>query len=478
MPQPTIDELRTVIALRDLPVQHLHWILNNSEYQEHEDGALLSKTGDPTDYLWMIIEGKVNFYMDVNGRLIHYYIFENNEKTGGIAGLLPYSRLKKSPGLAVGVGRCRMVILHKKYFRALEQLNPNLIQRLIGYMTERARTFATLHLQQEKVSALGKLSAGIAHELNNPASAITRISEELNKRLMLNYDLTEKLFHHQLLPDKIKNLREKASEQHIVENLKNMTAFQKLERQDVLNDWLQKNGLKDCSMVSETFTEAGWTVDDLNKIRENVGENAFCDVILWLENLISSGWILKDLEEASTRISKLVGAIKSHVHMDRTNDWSPVNIQSGINNTLTLLGHKLRQKNISIIKNYGEGLPDIEGFAGELNQVWSNVIDNAIYALPQNGELIIETYAQQNIVCIKFADNGTGIPADIKNHIFEPYFTTKTAGDGSGIGLDIVKRIVDNHHGKIKVVSEPGCTEFEICLPIEQTHNRSSILNT
>ena len=171
----TTTELRKVIALRDLPEKDLQWILDHGEYKEYEDGAIASRTGEPIDYMWMILEGKGNFYLDISGRLVHYYTFENNDKTGGVGGLLPYSRMKTAPGFTFIVGKGRIFLLHKKYFQQLEQLNPAFIQRLIGYMTERARAFATLQLQQEKVNELGKLSAGIAHELNNPASAITRI---------------------------------------------------------------------------------------------------------------------------------------------------------------------------------------------------------------------------------------------------------------------------------------------------------------
>ncbi|HKR03332.1 MAG TPA: histidine kinase, partial [Bacteroidia bacterium] len=193
MHQPTIHDLKKVIALSDLPDEHLQWILDHSEYHEHEDGTLLMKTGDPVDVMWILLEGSIPFYMDINGRQVFYFSFENDGMTGGVGGMLPYSRMKTSLGYAYAKGKIRALNIHKKYFPELEKLNPDFIQRLIGYMTERARHFATMQLQHEKVSALGKLSAGIAHELNNPASAINRISSELKKRLRQNFDLTDKL---------------------------------------------------------------------------------------------------------------------------------------------------------------------------------------------------------------------------------------------------------------------------------------------
>src|SRR5678809_673031 len=193
MPPVTVDELKTVVALKDQPVELLQWILDNSQYHEYEDGTCIRKLGEPQNELYIIVEGSVNFYMDVNGRQVYYFTFANDIATGGVSGLLPYSRMKASPGYAYAVGRLRALMVHKSHFPELEHKFPEFIQRLVGYMTERARLFATIQLQHEKVNALGKLSAGIAHELNNPASAIASIASELLKKMQLNYELTEKL---------------------------------------------------------------------------------------------------------------------------------------------------------------------------------------------------------------------------------------------------------------------------------------------
>jgi signal transduction histidine kinase len=176
--------------------------------------------------------------------------------------------------------------------------------------------------------------------------------------------------------------------------------------------------------------------------------------------------LIKDLGEASSRISNLVGAIKSHVHMDRTNELQLTNIHNDIDNTLTLLGYKLREKNITVNKTYCNDLVDIPAYVGELNQVWTNIIDNAIYAIDKNGELTIETSCNSKNVKVKIIDNGSGIPKEIMSRIFDPFFTTKKVGQGTGIGLDIVNRIIKRHNGEIKVYSEPGRTEFDVCIPV------------
>ncbi|CAN5460575.1 ATP-binding protein [soil metagenome] len=472
MPTINIEDLKKVQALNDLPDEHLQWILDRSEYHEYEDGDLVAKFGDPAEVMWFSLEGKVSFYMNVNGRQVYFFTFENNTVTGGVGGLMPYSRMKTYPGYSYANGHVKMLRLNKKHFLELEHLNPDFIQRLIGYMTERAKAFATTQLQHEKVNALGNLAAGIAHELNNPAAAINSISSELSKRLSSNYELTERLLQSGVNQKQIHNIREIVHQKEAEASKKvKRSMLQRMEIEDEITDWLDDNGITGKREAAETFAELGFSTDELENIANAVGKDAFSSVIHWLENLLSSKKIIKDLDEASCRISNLVGAIKSHVHMDRTNDLQLTNIHTNIENTLTLLGHKLREKNIAVKKLFAENIPEIPVYIGELNQVWTNIIDNAIFALEKNGELIIETNFDKKDVRVSIIDNGTGIPKDVIARIFDPFFTTKKVGEGTGIGLDIVNRIIKHHNGEIKANSIPGRTEFAICLPsIQNKH--------
>jgi signal transduction histidine kinase len=463
----TKEELKSIVALSDLPDDHLQWILDHSEYREYTDGTLIRKTGDEADGMIMMLEGKADFYMNVNGQLVHYLQFSNDEMTGGVTGLLPYSRMKAYPGDSFAVGTVRGLHLHKKHFQELEHLNPALIQRLIGYMTERARFFATTQIQQEKVSALGMLSAGIAHELNNPASAINRISSELEKRLQLNYELTEQLVRQSIKAEHLQKLRQIA-ESRFHADKKRLTAIERIEREDDLASWLDRNGFSGNQQAVETLVESGFVGEDLEQMKGDADRAAFNQLLLWLENLLASQRLLKDLGEASSHISNLVGAIKSHVHMDRTNELQPTDLHRDIENALTLLGYKLRDKHITVKRNFCEQLAPVPAYIGELNQVWTNVIDNAIYALDANGELVIETTCDVRNVNVRIIDNGSGIPTHILSRIFDPFFTTKKVGEGTGIGLDVVKRIIKHHNGDIKVNSRPGRTEFHICIPLTQ----------
>lgn len=463
----TIDELKKVIALNGLPEEHLQWILDHSEPLEYEEGDVVAKTGEPAEWMFFIVEGKIDYYMNVKGKLVYYLTFMNDTDSGGVTGLLPYSRMKVYSGNSIAVERIRGLKLYKKYFQELEKLNPDFIQKLIGYMTERARFFATTKMQQEKVSALGNLAAGIAHELNNPASAITRISYELDNRLFLNIELTEKMIRQNIDADHIKYLRDKITLKDSSLQQK-LSASQRMKKEDELMNWLEGKGLPADQQVVDTFTEAGFSGEDLESLAVKVPNEDLVQILLWIENLLSSQRIIKDLGEASTRISNLVGAIKSHVHMDRTNEQQPTDIHKDIENTLTLLGYKLREKNISVKKSFCDDFVEVHAYVGELNQVWTNIIDNAIYAMDQNGELVIETSCDKKDVNVKIIDNGVGIPPEIISRIFDPFFTTKKVGEGTGIGLDIVQRIIKHHNGDIKVHSKPGRTEFLICLPLSK----------
>jgi len=467
MQSVTTEDLRTVIALSDLPEEHLQWILDHSEYHEYEDGALMKKTGDEADAMVIILEGRIDFYLNVNGQLVYYYYFANDGVTGGMSGLLPYSRMKSHPGNSFAVGKLRILTLHKKHFPELERINPDFIQRLIGYMTERARSFATTQMQHEKVSALGRLSAGIAHELNNPASAIDRISSELTHRLQLNYELTHQLLRHNINTDLIHNLESLVGSKHTAKSNKG-SALQRIENEDTITHWLQEHGYPPNAQAVETFAEAGFSGEDFDRMSKTVSPEAFVDVLLWFENLLASQRVIKDLAEASAHISKLVAAIKSHVQMDRTNELQQTNIHDDIGHTLTLLGYKLRDKKIKVTTTFCDNLPSVSAYVGELNQVWTNIIDNAIYALGEEGALTIETTCDDKNVNVRIIDNGTGIPPEILSRIFDPFFTTKKVGEGTGIGLDLVKRIIKHHNGDIKVNSKPGRTEFLVCIPVSQ----------
>ena len=469
----TIDDLKQIPILEGLPDKVLKWILDRAGYMEFEDGAVMYRTGEPIDDMWLLVEGIIQFYMDVNGRLVHYFTFGHEPPAKGVGGLLPYSRMKTSPGWTYAQGHVKGVSLHKRYFRDLEHISPELIQRLIANMTERARFFATRKLQDEKISALGKLSAGLAHELNNPAAAIQRTVTELAHRVKNNYELTSELLKENVTSDEVNHVYELVTRQAETPRDKKQSLMQKMAREDELVDKIGSYGFPDPQTLAETMNDAGIDVDALEEIHKGLSDKTFVPVMKWLCNILISSRVIKEVEDASSRISTLVTAMKSHVHMDRSVAMQPVDIHEGIDNTLTLLNHKIKKKNIRVDRQYDEHLPEVTAYGGELNQVWSNLIDNAIDAMDQEGRLTITTKHENEMVKISIIDNGPGIPEEIRNQIFDPFFTTKKQGEGTGIGLDLVKQIANRHHGEVKLFSKPGRTEFQVVLhvnPPEEEH--------
>jgi signal transduction histidine kinase len=276
---------------------------------------------------------------------------------------------------------------------------------------------------------------------------------------------------HALKPEQLKSVTElidtKFEEQRKAQRL---SALKRIERENDLVDWFSGHELDDLIHSADTFVESGFVPEELENVVNEVGKQAAADVLVWIENILSSANIIYDLEEASTRISTLVGAIKSHVHMDRTHETQCcTDLHKDIDNTLTLLGYKIREKQIRVQKFYDENLPEIEAYIGELNQVWTNLIDNAVFALPPEGDLKITTRTGDGKVEVIVSDNGPGVPVDIQSRIFDPFFTTKKQGEGTGIGLDLVKRIINRHSGDISLFSKTGHTEFKVVLPLRQT---------
>lgn len=465
MENVTVDALRNVHCFSELNDEHLQWIIDHSEYHVYEDGVQIRKTGDPAEYMIIMLTGGVDFYLEQNGRLTFYLHFGNDANTGGISGLLPYSRMKAYQGCAFAVGELHSLQLHKDHFSALEQLSPQLIQRMIGYMTERAKLVATTQLQHEKVNALGQLAAGIAHELNNPAAAISSIARSLHDRLQKNFSLTEQLMRHQLDPALIEQARVLAESKTAGVQVK-LSALQKMQQEEALLDWLDDRQVSNSQLLVETFTDEGIVSGDLSALYQSeLTAGAFDALLMWLENLLSSQRIVHDLAGASSRISYLVGSIKSHVHMDRSYDLQPTNLHQDIEDTVTLLGYKLREKQLKITRQFVGQLPEIPAYIGELNQVWTNLLDNAIFASPVGGEITITTSFDDKCVKVTLTDNGGGIPKEILSRIFDPFFTTKKVGEGTGIGLDMVNRILKHHQADIAVDSVPGRTSFTVRLP-------------
>ena len=245
-----------------------------------------------------------------------------------------------------------------------------------------------------------------------------------------------------------------------------LSLMERSSLEDEIADWLEEKNVEDSYDLAETFVAFGLTLQEMEKINKIVPDGFLSPVLVWVANNFNTERLVNDIEEAATRISNLVKAVKTYSHMDRAQEKEATDLHTGIRNTLTILNHKLKNKNIQVNENFQADLPPIKIFEGEMNQVWTNLIDNAIDAMDNGGKLELNTRQDREFVVVEIVDSGSGIPEDIIDSIFDPFFTTKPVGQGTGLGLDVVKKIIDQHNGQIKVHSAPGRTEARICLPI------------
>lgn len=462
--QLTAAELATVTAFAGLPEATLDWLLAHGERRVLPDGGFIAQPGDPAEYLMAVLGGSLQFYTVHNGTREPRFRVEQ----GQVSGVLPYSRLRIINGLGAAVGETVLYLLHRDLFPDLEHVSPELIQRLVGLMSDRARDEARRQERDDKLRALGKLSAGLAHELNNPAAAIARAAQALASRAAEKPRLLQELLRHCPDPAALGAFAALAVPVAQAAALPSvLSPLQLSEREDALADWLATQGVPDGYRLAPGLLEAGVTEQTLAAAADVLPPAARPAAFAWLECQQTTLQLIHDVQEAGSRISKLVADVKTYSHMDRAGGFELLDVTAGLDSTVNMLGFQLRQKNIRLVRDYAPGLPNIRGQVSSLNQVWTNLIDNAIDALlTQGGELTLRVRQENEFVRVLLIDNGPGIPAGVLPHIFEPFYTTKQAGAGSGLGLDIAQRIIRQHNGRLEVSSVPGRTEFCAWLPV------------
>jgi steroid delta-isomerase-like uncharacterized protein len=321
-------------------------------------------------------------------------------------------------------------------------------------------------IEQEKMAALGKLSAGIAHELNNPAAAAQRAAKGL-REAALKGGLLALEHADQLSPDGrgalARVLRETTTDGNVVD------ALSQLDREEELTNWLEERGFSEAWDLAPILAGAGLDVGRLERLAAEMSDgDLLAGVLMWLGATLELTELADEVGRSVGRISELVQAMKVHTHMDRA-AYVETDVQESLENTLTILSHKL--KHSAVEREYEDNLPKIWAQAGELNQVWTNLIDNAADAVGSQGRIQVQAFRDRDRVTVQIIDNGPGIPAEVQSHIFDPFFTTKEVGEGTGLGLDIVRRVVADHGGVVSVDSEPGQTRFTVRLPLHNKEN-------
>lgn len=458
-----IDRLAEHKTLAAAPREELVWLAEHGTLRHLAAGEVLSHKGVQVEGLYVVLTGHVSLSVDRGSgpqKIIEW-------RAGEVSGILPYSRLTSPPGDAVAQEPTEILALPRELLRVLTRECFVITSILVHTMLDRARLFTSSDLQNEKMISLGKLSAGLAHELNNPASAIERSVVLLEDRLGEAETATHALGVARLSDAQlaaVESIRKAclARAPHGVRS-----PVEQAEREEAIADWLGDHDLD--AESADVLADTPVTLEALDQLAGAV-QGAVLDVVLrWAAAGCAVRSLASEIQEVAMRISGLVTAIKGFTHMDQAMVAEPVDLGLSLANTVTVLRAKARQKSAAVAIELEAGLPRVRGFAGELNQIWGNLIDNALDAVEDGGHVEVKASREGERVVVRIVDDGPGIPAPIRERIFDPFFTTKPMGQGTGLGLDIVRRLVRHNDGVIEVDSQPGRTEFRVLLTIDDT---------
>lgn len=460
-PDKLPDRLLGYELLHHVPREQLAWLAAESSVRELEAGELLFQKDDPLDFLFIILSGRVQFKLEQNGK----YRVLNELVEGDISGALPYSRAKKAMTLGEARGATTVLQFPKAKFSALIRLHPELTEALVHVMTSRVRDYTREEQQTEKLASLGRLSAGLHHELNNPAAAAQRAAQELSRQLRLAPEKFKALLLLRLIPEQVDQINEVLFKTIKQKTNGKLSMMERSSLEEEINEWLSAHGIADATEQAEILARHSFGGEALQKLESICGNEQAGPIGDWIANVLATEKLVKDIQESMRRISQLVGAVKTYAHMDGSSERERTNLVDSIENTLTMLNHKVKKKKVAISVEAPEDLPHPCVYAGELNQVWTNLIDNALDAVDEGGKVNISLAQEEDKIKIALSDNGSGIAEDVVPKIFDPFYTTKSLGHGTGMGLDISKKIIEQHGGTISVNSKPGQTTFTIVIP-------------
>jgi signal transduction histidine kinase len=452
------SELRRIPTFEGLPDDQLDWFISQTEEIRLKPGDVYLQLGDLASSMVVILEGELQARGDINGET-----FVIPFAAGSVTGVLPFSRMKKSVVTGRALTESRILKFPSSRFPELIQKMPELTQRLVGVMADRIREVTRVEQQRDRLAGLGKLSAGLAHELNNPASAAKRATSLLRDAFKRIKDAVQELGKHQLTATQKSEIeRLEASFLQPAQDPLDTLAISDLE--DQIDSLLRSHGQSDLWQLASDLAHRGVKPEVLESLFATLDADVARAALVRIAASVEIANLLNEIESSTSRISDLVRAVKEYTYMDQTPAQS-VDVVKGLENTLTILHHKLK-RGVTVRREYEKVPLLVNSFGSELNQVWTNIIDNAIDAMGGKGELRVRTYRDDTCVVVEIADNGPGISPEVKAHIFEPFFTTKGVGEGTGLGLDTVQRIVKKHRGTIQVNSKPGDTRFQVFLPL------------
>ncbi len=457
----SIEFLRQLPLFAGLSESDLEWLFENASPVSVRQGELLIEEGSPGDSLYIVLDGE----FQITKRSGPQDIAIDVREAGTVIGEM--SLLDHAPRSAsVRATRdSRLIMIHEDVFQRLLSTSPTAALAILDTVTTRLRQNEALLHQSEKMAALGTLSAGLAHELNNPAAAARRAAIQLREALAAWEAATLRLDACSF--DQAQSKRVTALREEIVKRASVPDDLDPLARSDRESDtqvWLEDHHIDQSWELAPMLVSFGWDVEALDDLAATFSPTDLAAVCNWLGVGGTVYALLDEVGKSAERISEIVKSVKLYSYLDQA-PIQEVDVHEGLENTLVILRHKLK-KGINVTREYARDLPRIEVYASELNQVWTNIIDNAIDAMDGQGEIVLRTYAQGEHVAVEIQDNGPGIPPKVQSRIFEPFFTTKPPGVGTGLGLNITYNIVQKHLGQIKVTSQPGATRFQVILPV------------
>jgi signal transduction histidine kinase len=456
----TLSELLRFPTFTDLPEEQIAWFFGHAQEIQVKAGEIYAREGDPADAMFVLLEGQFQWRGEFAGETLVI-----NLNVGEVTGALPFSRAKQFRVTGRAVTDGRILRFPASQFPELIQKTPDLAQRLVGLMSDRIREATRFEQQRDRLAALGKLSAGLAHELNNPASAAKRAAAQMREILKRIKDASHELGRRELTAaQKVEIEKLEASITSTDQTPQDTLAASDLEEQ--IDALLRSHGQNDLWQLAADLARRGIQPNTLEALFTKLDPGTARAALVRLAASVEVANLLNEIESSASRISDLVLAIKEYTYMDQA-PVQNVDIIKSLETTLTILNHKLK-RGVAVKRDYQKIPLLVNSFGSELNQVWTNLIDNAIDAMNGQGELRVRTYRDDSCVVVEIGDNGPGIPAQVQPHIFEPFFTTKAVGQGTGLGLDTVQRIVKKHRGSIQVSSKPGDTCFQVWLPLAE----------
>jgi len=447
------------------PPEELAWLAAHGKLRTIARGELIARKNDAFTTLVVLLSGQFAIRVDrgAGPRKVMDW------GPGDVTGLLPYSRMVKTPADVFVDEPGEIFEVDRRHFTEMTRECPTITTLLVHAMIDRARRFTSSDLQDEKMLSLGRLTAGLAHELNNPASAAARSAKLLTGTLVEAEAAVRRLVEAGLGPNELATI-DRVRQTCVAVRSTPLTPIERSDREEALSGWLESHGIG--GDVAAFLVDAVISIDDLDRLSSTLDGDTLDAAVRWVSAGCSSRALASEIENAASRMQNLVAALKRHTYMDRATAPEAIDLEPGLRDSVTLLMHKARHKSIALSVLVEPNLPRVLAIGGDVNQIWMNLIDNALDAAGDSGEVSVTAARHLDTVVVRIIDNGPGIPPELRERIFDPFFTTKPVGQGTGLGLDIARRLARRNNGDIEIDSRPRRTEFRVTLPIDEKPER------